>query len=154
MILIVFVCLFVLAFSSHSRIFHSYGDTTITGIVLQILTYGRRSWPLSSEDNLACHIYFDTGHPFIRSSPRIHDTHTYCRALSSRALAISFYDLGLMWLGFEPNMSWIVIGPICGLWEWYVQTKSLRSYEKRLKLLIYNADKLVMMYWHLAMRVR
>ena len=33
------VCLFVLSFSSHSRIFHSYGDVTITGERLQILTY-------------------------------------------------------------------------------------------------------------------
>ena len=32
-------CLFVWSFSSHSRIFHSYGDVTITDEGLQILTY-------------------------------------------------------------------------------------------------------------------
>ena len=38
----------------------------ITGEGLQILTnYARHSWPLSSEGSLACHIYCDTGHPFI-----------------------------------------------------------------------------------------
>ena len=42
-------CLLVWALSSHSRIFHSYGDVTITGEGLQILTYARHSWPLSSE---------------------------------------------------------------------------------------------------------
>ena len=39
-------CLFVWGFMSHSRIFHSYRDVTITGEGLQMLTY-------------------DTGHPFI-----------------------------------------------------------------------------------------
>ena len=36
------------------RIFHSYGDVTITGEGLQ-----------SSEGSLACHTNCDTGHPFI-----------------------------------------------------------------------------------------
>ena len=53
-----------LDFSSHSRIFHLHGDVIITGEDLQILTYARHSWPLSSEGSLACHIYCDTGHPF------------------------------------------------------------------------------------------
>ena len=48
---------------SHS--FVAYGDVTITGKGLQILTYARHLWPLSSEGSLACHIYCDTGHPFI-----------------------------------------------------------------------------------------
>ena len=47
-----FVCLFVLGFSSHWRIYHSYGDITITAEGLQILTYARHSWPLSSEGSL------------------------------------------------------------------------------------------------------
>ena len=42
------LCLFVWGFTSHSRIFHSYGDVTITG-----------------EGFLACHTYCDTGYPFI-----------------------------------------------------------------------------------------
>ena len=37
----------------------------MTGEGLQILTYARHSWPLSSEGSLACHTYCDTGHPFI-----------------------------------------------------------------------------------------
>ena len=52
--------------SSKSRIFHSYRDVTITGERLQILTYARHSWPLSSEGSLACHTYCDTGRSFIR----------------------------------------------------------------------------------------
>ena len=60
-----FVCLIVWNFSSHSRIFHSYKDVTIAGEGLQILTYARHSWPLSSEGSFACPAYCDTGHPFI-----------------------------------------------------------------------------------------
>ena len=58
-------CLFAWVLSSHSRIFHPYGDVTITGERLQILTYARHSWPLSSEGSLACHTYYDTERPFI-----------------------------------------------------------------------------------------
>ena len=36
-------CLVVWGLSSHSRIFHSYGDVTITGEGLQIFTYARHS---------------------------------------------------------------------------------------------------------------
>ena len=61
-----FVCLFVyLGLSSHLRIFHSYGDVTIAGEGLQISTFARHSWPLSSGGSLTCHTYCDTGHPFI-----------------------------------------------------------------------------------------
>ena len=56
-------CLFVWGFSSHSRIFHSYGDVTIAGEGLN-MTYARHSWPLSSEGSLACHTYWNTEHPF------------------------------------------------------------------------------------------
>ena len=52
-------------FSSQSRFFYSYGDATITGEGIQILTYTRHSRPLSSESSLAYHTYCDTGHPFI-----------------------------------------------------------------------------------------
>ena len=55
------VCLFVCSFSSHSRIFHSFGDVTIAGEGLQILTYAPHLWPLSSDDFLACHNYCDMG---------------------------------------------------------------------------------------------
>ena len=62
----IFFCLFVWSLSSHSRIFHSYGDIIIAGEGLQILTlYARHSWPLSSEGSLTCQTYCDTGQPFI-----------------------------------------------------------------------------------------
>ena len=60
------VCFFVcLLFSSHSRIFHSYGDVTITEEGLQFFSYARHSRPLNSEGSLACHTYYDTGQSFI-----------------------------------------------------------------------------------------
>ena len=51
--------------SSHSRIFHSFGNVTIAGEGLQIVTYARQLWPLSSEGSLTCHTYCDTSQPFI-----------------------------------------------------------------------------------------
>ena len=59
------ICLYAWGFASHSRMFHSYWDVTIAGEGLQILTHARHSWPLSNEGSLACHIYCDTGQPFI-----------------------------------------------------------------------------------------
>ena len=55
--------LFVFSFSSHSRIFHSFGDVTIAGAGLQILTCARHLWPLSSEGSLVFHTFSDRGHP-------------------------------------------------------------------------------------------
>ena len=63
-----FVCLFVClygGFQPTREFFHSFGDVTITGKVLQIYTYTRHSWALSSEGSLTGHAYCDTGHPFI-----------------------------------------------------------------------------------------
>ena len=57
--------MFSFCLSSHSRIFHSYGDVTIAGEGLQILTYAHHSWPLSSEGSLRCHSNRGTGLPFI-----------------------------------------------------------------------------------------
>ena len=96
-----FVCLLVWSFSSHSRIFHSFGDDTIAGEGLQILTYAQHLWPLSSGGSLACHTYCDTGFPFIIVTPRTCDTDTLCRAFSSGADTTFFNDLGLSQLGFE-----------------------------------------------------
>ena len=61
------VCMFIWSLWSHSRIFHSYGNVTIAGEELQILTYARHSWPLSSEGliSLTCHTHWDAGLPFI-----------------------------------------------------------------------------------------
>ena len=44
--------MFVWSFSSHSRIFYSFEDVTISGKGLQNLTFVRRLWPLSSEGSL------------------------------------------------------------------------------------------------------
>ena len=93
-----------LSFSSHSWNFHSYGDVSITGEGLQILTYARHSCPLNSEGSLACHTYCDTAHPFIMVISWTRDTQTCNRAFSGGAVTICFYDLGLSRMGFEhPN---------------------------------------------------
>ena len=63
--------------------FNSYGDVIIAGEVLQILTYARHSWPLSSEGSLACHTYCDTGHPFIMVTFTALYDHTKCCILCS-----------------------------------------------------------------------
>ena len=58
-----FVCLeFIVQLE---RIFHSYGDVTIAGERLQILTFARHSWLLSSEGSLTCHTNCGTCLPFI-----------------------------------------------------------------------------------------
>ena len=56
-----FVWGFFWSLSSHWRYFHSYGDDTIAVEWLQILTYDRHSWPLSSVGSLMCHTHCDTG---------------------------------------------------------------------------------------------
>ena len=50
-------------FSFDSRIFHSYGDVIIAGKALQILTYARQSWSLSSEGSWTCHTCCDNRNP-------------------------------------------------------------------------------------------
>ena len=63
-IFITFDCLvFLCGFSSHSRIFHSYGDITMTGEVLQSLTYPGHLRPFSHEGSLVCPSYWYTEHP-------------------------------------------------------------------------------------------
>ena len=57
--------LLVWGFSSHSRVFYSFGEVSITSELLQIWTYTRHSWPLSSEGSLLCRTYCDMGQPFI-----------------------------------------------------------------------------------------
>ena len=49
--------LVVWGFPSHSRIFLSFENVTITVVGLQILTYAWHSWPLSCEGYLTCHTY-------------------------------------------------------------------------------------------------
>ena len=62
LIIHVYVCMFVC--SSHSRIFHSFGDVTIIGERMKMIN-ARLVWPLSSKGSLACHTYCDLGHPSI-----------------------------------------------------------------------------------------
>ena len=83
---LLFVCLCVWGLSFHSGFFHSYWDVTIIDEGLQIVTYARYSWPLSSEDSLACNTYCDSN--------------TYCRAFCSGAVITSFNDF-LSRLEFE-----------------------------------------------------
>ena len=82
--------LICLGFSYQSRIFHSFGDVTITDEELQILVYTQHSWPLSSEGSLVCHTYCDTGHPFVWSSLRTHNTLTCCQTIGSGAVTTCF----------------------------------------------------------------
>ena len=87
-------CLFVWGFTSHSRIFHSYWDVTIIVEGLQILTYTRHSWPLSSKGSLISvpHLLWhgasvDNGHL------RGHVTLTpVAERLYSGAVTICYYD--------------------------------------------------------------
>ena len=87
---------FVWSFTPPSRIFYSYGDVTITGEGLQILTYAGHSRSLSSECSLAC----PQNIRVLWSSPRTHNTHTYYLAFSNEAVTICFHDLGMSWLRF------------------------------------------------------
>ena len=61
------VCLFVCLFGVFrpTREFFTHMETSPAGEGLQIFTFDRHSWPLSSEGSLTCHTYCDTGHPFI-----------------------------------------------------------------------------------------
>ena len=82
------VCLCFGGFSSHSQIFHSYGDVTIAGEGRQILTYDRHSLPLRSWGSLACHTYCDTGHPYIIDISEDPWYLTYCRLTVEMSLPV------------------------------------------------------------------
>ena len=91
-----FVCLLVLGFSCHSRIFNSYGNVTIAQ--WRIANFDRcsalkaiKQWGFFSVQHLQWHIYCDT--------QKTCDTYTYCRAFG--AVTTCFYDVGLSLLGFE-----------------------------------------------------
>ena len=63
---IVWFCFCFLSFSSHWVFFsQSYGDVTIAGEGLQILTHPRHSWPLSRDGSWACYTYCVSSQPFI-----------------------------------------------------------------------------------------
>ena len=95
------VCLFVWSFSSHSRIFHSHGDVTVT-------VKGCKSWPmLGTYGQWAVKVLQRATSTITReirlkwSSPRTSDAHNSCRAFMSGAVTTCFYDLSLSQLGFE-----------------------------------------------------
>ena len=52
--------LFISGFSSHSKIFHSFGDVKYT-----LKGFKWLSLPFRSEGSSTCHTYYDTGQPFI-----------------------------------------------------------------------------------------
>ena len=81
--------------------FHSYGDVAITSEGLQILTYARHSWPLSSKGSLACTPYCDTGHLFIMVISEDSWYSHYCQTFSNGSVTNCFYELGLTQLRFE-----------------------------------------------------
>ena len=91
-------------FARSHRIGHLAREDAITCEGLQILTYALHPWSLRIKGFLACHTYCETGHSFIRSSPRTTDTRFYCRAFGSGSLTTCFYDGGLSRLGFEHNL--------------------------------------------------
>ena len=64
------------AFSSHSKHLQSYGDATITGKGMQILTFTRQLWTWSSEGSLKSHTYFDYGTSVYNGIIRRHVTLT------------------------------------------------------------------------------
>ena len=80
------------------------GAVTIAVEGLQNLTYARHSWPLSNEWGLfrvPPILWHVRGIRLKWSSPRIRDTHNYCRTFSSGAVTNCFNDLGLSQQGFE-----------------------------------------------------
>ena len=76
--------------------------------VFKSLTYARHSWPLSSEGSLACHTYYDKGHPFTMVISEHPYTHTCYRAFVSGAVTTCFTTK--VCRGWDSNTSvmWIV----------------------------------------------
>ena len=90
-----FLCFHCLlkSFMFHSRIFsHSKGDVTITSKGLQILTYTRHLYTLSSKNSLAYYTNCGKGHWCIMAISSVsRDTHTCCRAFSSGTVTKRIY---------------------------------------------------------------
>ena len=97
-----FVCLFAwVFFSSHSRIFHSYGKSQLPVKGFRFDLYSTfmaiEQWGFISMPHLLWH-GSSVKNDHLRK-PR--DTHTSCRAFSCGAVTTSFYDLGLSRLGLK-----------------------------------------------------
>ena len=108
--IVVIVCLFVWGFSSHSRIFHSFGDVTNTGEGLLFYLY----WAflltyIGTHSHWAVRVLWRAtptvtrAKPLKWSSSRTRETHTRCQAFGSRAVTTCLKDLGLPRLGIEPH---------------------------------------------------
>ena len=70
---------FLFNLDEFSLLFFDHTETSqFTGGGMQILTYIWHSWQLFA----ACQTYYDTGHPFLRSSPRTRDTHACHQVLA------------------------------------------------------------------------
>ena len=92
-----FDCLFVWCFWSHSKMFHSFGNVTIAVEGLQILTYARHLWPLSSEGSLACqHLLWHGASVYNGHFEDPWHSHLMLSAFTS-----CFNDLGLIWIMLE-----------------------------------------------------
>ena len=92
----------IIILNRSSESVHSHGDVTITAEGLHILTFAQHLWPFrfSSDGSIACYTYCDTGHTSKWSSPKTHDTHTYCRVFCGGAVTTCFNTLGLSRLEF------------------------------------------------------
>ena len=89
-----------------TREFLSYGDVNIAGEGLQILTYARALWLLSSEGSLTCHTHCNSGLPFkmVTSEDPLHSHLVSSVWQWTWAVATWFYDLGLSQPGIEPDL--------------------------------------------------
>ena len=56
------IYLFVLGFSFNRDFFSHMEMSPFTGEGLQIFTFARHAWPMSTEGSLMCHTYCDIGH--------------------------------------------------------------------------------------------
>ena len=96
-------CLFGV-FRPTREFFYSFGDVTITGEGLQILTNARHLWPLSSEGSLACQTY--CGASIYNGHLRGPITLTSLAERLAVELSLPVLnDLGMLWLVFNHSTS-------------------------------------------------
>ena len=126
-------------FSFHSRIFHLYGDVTITSEWLQILTYARLSipWAVSGLKHVTPNEI--RGIRLTWSFFRPRDTSITCRALSRVAVISCVKDLGvsrlheLLLMIFYSKFPLTPISSMFQLWK--------RSESKILVAIIFNVKQ-------------
>ena len=91
---------FFVGFRLTEGFFTHVSDVTITGEGLQILTFTRHVCPSSSEGSLACHIYCETGHPFIMVISEPWHSHLL-PSIWQLSCPYLFLNLSLSRLGFD-----------------------------------------------------